>query len=234
MSLSRLLVKPPKASSKLQVKPPALASLGTRNYRNLQVQMWPSRADKSLSKDALPNLQQGPIDCEGVQMEDVKLWPQCQVTGLENGLRVVTEPIPWNTNSVSVGVFIDAGSRYETEANNGSAHFLEHLAFKGTNKRSRGQLEIEVENIGGHLNAYTSREQTVYYAQALKEDTEQAVDILADILTNSTLDPESIDRERSVILTEVFLLSFFLSFQKKKKQTKNYYQNGNNNVCDFS
>ena len=125
------------------------------------------------------------------------------MSGLENGLRIATESIPSNNNTVSVGVFIDAGSRYETEQNNGSAHFLEHLAFKGTNKRTREQLEMEVEDIGGHLNAYTSREQTVYYAQVLKQDLNQAVDILGDILTNSTLDKSAIERERSVILQEV-------------------------------
>ncbi len=72
-----------------------------------------------------------------------------------------------------VGLWIDAGSRYETEKNNGVAHFLEHMAFKGTTKRTQTQLEMEVENMGAHLNAYTSREQTVYYAKSFTKDMAQ-------------------------------------------------------------
>eukprot|EP00485_Elphidium_margaritaceum_P010884 CAMPEP_0202691746 /NCGR_PEP_ID=MMETSP1385-20130828/6370_1 /ASSEMBLY_ACC=CAM_ASM_000861 /TAXON_ID=933848 /ORGANISM="Elphidium margaritaceum" /LENGTH=543 /DNA_ID=CAMNT_0049347193 /DNA_START=94 /DNA_END=1725 /DNA_ORIENTATION=- len=147
--------------------------------------------------------QHGPLDCDISDYEDVVRWPNCKITGLENGLRIATENLPWNSNTVSIGVFIDAGSRYETEENNGSAHFLEHLAFKGTGKRTREQLEMEVEDLGGHLNAYTSREQTVYYAQVLRENTNEAVDILSDILCNSLLDEQAIERERSVILQEM-------------------------------
>ncbi|RYH25816.1 insulinase family protein [archaeon] len=87
-----------------------------------------------------------------------------------------------------MGVWIDAGSRYETSQNNGAAHFLEHMAFKGTKNRTQVQLEKEIENMGGHLNAYTSREQTVYYAKVFKSDVPKAVEILADILQNATLD----------------------------------------------
>ncbi len=72
-----------------------------------------------------------------------------------------------------MGLWIDAGSRYETEKNNGVAHFLEHMAFKGTTKRTQTQLEMEVENMGAHLNAYTSREQTVYYAKSFTKDMAQ-------------------------------------------------------------
>ena len=153
--------------------------------------------------DPLLAQQPGPLDCDLSDYSDVVRWPQCKVSGLENGLRVATENLPWNSNTVSIGVFIDAGSRYETEENNGSAHFLEHLAFKGTGKRTREQLEMEVEDLGGHLNAYTSREQTVYYAQVLRENINDAIDILSDIICNSTLDEQSIERERSVILQEM-------------------------------
>lgn len=164
----------------------------------------PNIAERIPSKfPKIPTFQSEPIDCEGALYDDVKRWPVCKLTGLENGLRIATENIPSNSNTVSIGVFIDAGSRYETEENNGSAHFLEHLAFKGTNKRTREQLEMEIEDLGAHLNAYTSREQTVYYAQVLKQDVNQAVDVLGDILTNSTLDKNSIERERSVILQEM-------------------------------
>lgn len=140
---------------------------------------------------------------EGAKYEDVQNYPVCQTSVLSNGLMVATEQSPWNNLSTSVGVFVDAGSRYENDENNGTAHFLEHLAFKGTQKRTREALEREVEDMGGHLNAYTSREQTVYYAQVLKQDTKQAVDILSDIILNSTYDVSSIERERSVILQEM-------------------------------
>uniref|UniRef100_A0AAR2JFZ2 Mitochondrial-processing peptidase subunit beta n=1 Tax=Pygocentrus nattereri TaxID=42514 RepID=A0AAR2JFZ2_PYGNA len=102
-----------------------------------------------------------------------------------------------------VGLWIDAGSRYENERNNGTAHFLEHMAFKGTRKRSQLDLELEIENMGAHLNAYTSREQTVYYAKAFSKDLPRAVEILADIIQNSTLGEAEIERERGVILREM-------------------------------
>ena len=102
-----------------------------------------------------------------------------------------------------MGVYIDAGSRYETPANNGVAHFLEHMNFKGTNSRTKTDLEVQVENMGGHLNAYTSREQTVYYAKVLKQDVGAAVDLLADMLTGSKYDESAIETERGVILREL-------------------------------
>ena len=102
-----------------------------------------------------------------------------------------------------MGVWIDAGSRYETQKNNGTAHFLEHMAFKGTAKRTTSGLEEEIENMGGHLNAYTSREQTTYYAKVFKKDIPQAVDILSDILQNSALSAQHVERERGVILREM-------------------------------
>ena len=120
---------------------------------------------------------------------------------LSNGIRVATEDsgIP----TCTVGVWIDAGSRYETLQNNGVAHFLEHMAFKGTSKRSQTQLELEIENMGAHLNAYTSREQTVYYAKCLSRDLPRAMEILADIIQNSKFGEEEIERERGVILREM-------------------------------
>uniref|UniRef100_A0AAQ5YVV0 Mitochondrial-processing peptidase subunit beta n=1 Tax=Amphiprion ocellaris TaxID=80972 RepID=A0AAQ5YVV0_AMPOC len=107
------------------------------------------------------------------------------------------------TDFFQVGLWIDAGSRYENERNNGTAHFLEHMAFKGTRKRSQLDLELEIENMGAHLNAYTSREQTVYYAKAFSKDLPRAVEILADIIQNSTLGEAEIERERGVILREM-------------------------------
>ncbi|KAM8740743.1 mitochondrial-processing peptidase subunit beta [Acanthopagrus latus] len=127
--------------------------------------------------------------------------PETKVTTLENGLRVASEDAGLTT--CTVGLWIDAGSRYENERNNGTAHFLEHMAFKGTRKRSQLDLELEIENMGAHLNAYTSREQTVYYAKAFSKDLPRAVEILADIIQNSTLGEAEIERERGVILREM-------------------------------
>lgn len=127
--------------------------------------------------------------------------PPTQVTTLSNGLRVASQHT--SDQTLTVGVWIDAGSRFETKESNGTAHFLEHMAFKGTRRRNRIQLEKEIEDMGGHLNAYTSREQTVYYAKCFHSDLAQGVDILADILQNSTLDQGHIDFERSVILREM-------------------------------
>ena len=141
--------------------------------------------------------------------ESVRNAPATEVSTLDNGLRVASEG--GHGETATVGVWIDAGSRYENANNNGAAHFLEHMAFKGTSKRTQKQLEVEIENIGGHLNAYTSREQTVYYANVFKQDIPQAMDILSDILQNSLLDEGAITRERDVILREM---------QEVEKQTE--------------
>lgn len=127
--------------------------------------------------------------------------PETQITTLKNGLTVATESHS-HAQTATVGVWIDAGSRAETDATNGTAHFLEHMAFKGTGRRSQHALELEVENLGAHLNAYTSREQTVYYAKSFRKDVPQAVDIISDILQNSKLENSAIERERDVILRE--------------------------------
>ncbi len=123
-------------------------------------------------------------------------------TTLENGLRIVTHTMD-AVETVSVGVFVDAGTRDEPVEINGVAHLLEHMAFKGTKRRSALDIVAEIEEVGGHLNAYTSREHTAYYAKVLKEDTPLAVDILADILQHSTFEPEELARERSVVLQEI-------------------------------
>ncbi|KAG6840318.1 hypothetical protein C0991_007468 [Blastosporella zonata] len=127
--------------------------------------------------------------------------PFTEVSTLSNGLTVATESQP-HAQTATVGVWIDAGSRAETDETNGTAHFLEHMAFKGTGRRSQHALELEVENIGAHLNAYTSREQTVYYAKSFRKDVPVAVDIISDILQNSKLENAAIERERDVILRE--------------------------------
>ena len=97
--------------------------------------------------------------------------PETRVTAIKNGLRVASED--YGLPTCTVGVWINAGSRFETAQNNGTAHFLEHMAFKGTNKRKQQDLENEIEGLGAHLNAYTSREQTVYYAKCYSKDLPQ-------------------------------------------------------------
>lgn len=128
--------------------------------------------------------------------------PTTDITTLDSGLRVASETVV-GSETATVGVWIDAGSRYETAQNNGAAHFLEHMAFKGTEKRTQQALEVEIENMGGHLNAYTSREQTVYFAKVFKKDVNRAVEILSDILLKSKLEEGAIERERDVILREM-------------------------------
>lgn len=128
--------------------------------------------------------------------------PSTDVTTMDSGLRVASETVQGSATA-TVGVWIDAGSRYETAETNGVAHFLEHITFKGTAKRTKQQLEVEIENMGGHLNAYTSREQTVYFAKVFKSDVGKAVEILSDILLNSKLEESAIEREKDVILREM-------------------------------
>jgi mitochondrial-processing peptidase subunit beta len=124
-----------------------------------------------------------------------------RVTTLPNGLRVASETRP--VGSAVVGMWIDAGTRFEDANVNGAAHFLEHLIFKGTASMQQRDLEVSVENVGAHLNAYTSREQTVYYARSLKKDIPMVTKMLGDILQNSKVADSAVDRERDVILREM-------------------------------
>jgi len=114
-----------------------------------------------------------------------------RVTRLPNGLTVVSEVMP-RVETVSFGAYVAAGTRNESAAENGVSHFLEHMAFKGTDKRDAAGIAREIENVGGHLNAYTARESTAYYCKVLKEDLGLAADIIGDILTHSTFIPEEL------------------------------------------
>lgn len=127
--------------------------------------------------------------------------PETQVTTLDNGLRVGSEQSGQST--CTVGVWIEAGSRYENEKNNGVANFVEHLAFKGTKKRPGAAFEKEVESMGAHLNSYTSREHTAFFMKALSKDLPKAVEILADVVQNCSLEDSQIEKERNVILQEM-------------------------------
>jgi processing peptidase subunit beta len=124
-----------------------------------------------------------------------------QITTLPNGFRVVTEPRVGET--AAVGVFIGAGSRHEDINNNGVAHFLEHMYFKGTQKRSSKDLEVEYENAGSYMNAHTSREYTAFTSHCLRDDVDRSVDSLADVLLNSRFDPQLIESEKSTIIREM-------------------------------
>ena len=125
-----------------------------------------------------------------------------RISTLANGLRVATDPMD-SVETASVGVWIEAGSRYETATICGVSHFLEHMVFKGTRRRDARAIAEEIEAVGGHLNAHTSREYTAFYAKVLKEDVPLAVDIIADILQDATLDDGELGRERTVILQEI-------------------------------
>ena len=125
-----------------------------------------------------------------------------QTEKLENGFRIVTEHMP-GLRSASIGVWVDAGGRHERPEQNGIAHFLEHMAFKGTAKRSALDIAEAIEDVGGYINAYTSREVTAYYVRLLNENIPLAIDILADILKNSIFDKREIEVERNVILQEI-------------------------------
>ncbi|XP_073431170.1 cytochrome b-c1 complex subunit 1, mitochondrial [Dendrobates tinctorius] len=127
--------------------------------------------------------------------------PDTQVSALENGLRVASEESGQPT--CTVGVWIAAGSRYENEKNNGVGYFLEHLAFKGTKKRPQAALEQEVESMGAHLSTYTTREQTAVYIKALSKDLPKAVEILADVVQNKSLEDSQIEKTREVVLREM-------------------------------
>lgn len=124
------------------------------------------------------------------------------VTTLPNGLRVVSESMP-QLETVAIGAWFDVGTRNEDAAQNGIAHLLEHMLFKGTKRRSALAIAEEIESVGGHTNAYTSREHTAYYARVLHGDIELAVDLLADIVQNSVFDPIELEREKQVIIQEI-------------------------------
>jgi len=125
-----------------------------------------------------------------------------QISTLPNGLRVATEQLP-GMESATVAVTVDVGARFEREVEGGISHLLEHMAFKGTKRRTALQIAQEMDMVGGNMNAYTSLENTVYYVRVLKDDVALAVNMLADILQNSTFDEQELARERDVILQEI-------------------------------
>lgn len=125
-----------------------------------------------------------------------------RTTTLDNGLRVVSDPMS-TVESVSLGIWVGVGTRYEKPEMNGVSHLLEHMAFKGTRRRTATAIAEEIEAVGGHINAYTTSENTAYYVRVLKEDVRLGVDLIADILQNSTMEKDELERERAVILQEI-------------------------------
>src|SRR5712692_806243 len=123
-------------------------------------------------------------------------------TVLDNGIRIVSQEMP-DHRSASLGIWVENGSRHESSEQNGISHFIEHLLFKGTERRSAAQIAEEMDAVGGVLNAFTAKEHTCYYAKVLDENLPLAVDLLTDIFLHSVFDGEEIERERSVILQEI-------------------------------
>ena len=125
-----------------------------------------------------------------------------EITTLSNGLRIITSERP-QLETVSLGIWVKTGSAYESLNNNGISHFLEHMSFKGTERRTSLQISEEIEDVGGQSNAYTSREFTAYYAKMMKEDAELAVDVLTDSIKNSIFPEEELVKEREVVIQEI-------------------------------
>jgi predicted Zn-dependent peptidase len=121
---------------------------------------------------------------------------------LPNGIRVLTEAVPQFT-SATVGIWVENGSAYEPPELNGISHFLEHIFFKGTERRSAKEIAEAIDGVGGVLNAFTGKEYTCYYAKVLREDLPLAVDVLSDLFLHSTFPEDEIERERGVILSEI-------------------------------
>jgi predicted Zn-dependent peptidase len=125
-----------------------------------------------------------------------------ELTTLPNGVRVVSETVPY-VQSASIGLWVGAGSRDEERPTHGITHFIEHMLFKGTKRRSAREIADEIESRGGHLNAFTGKEATCYEARVLAEHTPLAMDVLTDMLRHSLLDPEELEREKRVVIEEI-------------------------------
>lgn len=120
----------------------------------------------------------------------------------DNGLRIVTEKIP-SVRSVALGIWVGTGSKYENDLNNGISHFLEHMFFKGTATRSAKEIAETFDEIGGNVNAFTSKEYTCYYARVLDQHAPIALDVLSDMYFNSVFDPEELEKEKNVVIEEI-------------------------------
>lgn len=125
-----------------------------------------------------------------------------QKTTLSNGVRVLVEPVR-HVQSASIGLWCQSGSRHEHDDEAGITHLIEHMLFKGTERRTAKEIAESIEGRGGHLNAFTDKEATCYYCRVLSDDVENAIDVLTDMMRHSLLDPEELDREKGVVLEEI-------------------------------
>ena len=123
---------------------------------------------------------------------------------LKNNSRVVLEQIP-GVRSCTIGIWVKAGSVSETEQENGYSHFIEHMMFKGTQKRTAKQIAQDMDFLGGQLNAFTSKECTCYYAKVIDEKAVEAIEILTDLFCNSTFDETELEKERGVVIEEILM-----------------------------
>ena len=124
---------------------------------------------------------------------------------LENGARIVTETIP-GVHSISIGIWVKAGARNETATEQGLAHFIEHMLFKGTSRYSAFEIARRIDSVGGVLNAFTAKEYTCFYVKVLCRHRDRAIDLLCDIFFDSLFDPVEIEKERSVVLQEISMV----------------------------
>ena len=122
------------------------------------------------------------------------------ITNLKNNIRVASCSMD-NVESVSIGIWVDIGARYENTTNNGISHFLEHMVFKGTKTRTAKKIAEEIENVGGYMNAYTTNETTAFYVKVLKDDVALGLELLSDMLLNSIF--TDIEKEKQVVLQEI-------------------------------
>lgn len=125
------------------------------------------------------------------------------ITQLPNGIKIISEKIT-NVKSFSLGFWFNVGSRDETSENNGISHFLEHMFFKGTKKRSAKKIAEDIESLGGYLNAFTSKEHTCFYGRGLSDHVEKTFEVLADMIQNSIFDPKEIEKESAVVIDELY------------------------------
>ncbi len=142
---------------------------------------------------------------------------------LDNGIRVIAEPLP-NYNSVAVGIWVKTGSTCETPQENGISHFIEHMLFKGTDKRTAKQIAVDMDKIGGQLNAFTSKECTCYHARVVPEKLDVAVDVLSDLFSGSTLDAQELEKEKGVVLEEIAMVNDNVEELAHEKISEQYFE----------
>ena len=125
---------------------------------------------------------------------------------LDNGMRLIAEQLP-SYNSVAVGIWVKTGSTCETPEENGISHLIEHMLFKGTKERTAKQIAVDMDKIGGQINAFTSKECTCYHARVTPDKLDVAVDVLADLFQNSTLDSQELEKEKGVVIEEIAMVN---------------------------